>query len=151
MCKNSGARWILRNDGKKGSQESKEGNLYSISPLLRAQGPGLPGTLQTHSIPVAHMQTPHAPCGCLVLTGIELDFSSPHNVLETLFMPARASHLHHLIFSSSTLSSLFSPPFFYCNVLQVTASSSQQVMGITTISVPPLVLAVSQTPCALSP
>lgn len=88
VCKNSGARWSLRNDGKKGSQESKQGNLYSISPLLRAQGPGLPGTLQTHSIPVAHMQTPHAPCGCLVLTGIELDFSSPHNVLETLFMPA---------------------------------------------------------------
>lgn len=80
MCKNSGARWSLRNDGRKGSQESKEGNLYPMSPLLHTQGPGWPGTLQTHSIPVAHMHPPHMLCGCLVLIGIELDFSL-HNVL----------------------------------------------------------------------
>lgn len=88
VCKNSGARWGPRNDGRKRSQESKEGNLYPISPLLRAQGPGQPGILQTRSIPVAHMQTPHMPCSCLVLVGIELDFSSLHNGLEKLFMPA---------------------------------------------------------------
>lgn len=73
---------------RKGSQESKEGNLYPISPLLHAQGPGWRGTLQTDSIPVAHMQTPHMPCSCLVLIGIELDFSLLHNVLEKFFMPA---------------------------------------------------------------
>lgn len=109
MFKNSGARWSLRNDGRKGSQESKEGKLYPISPFLCAGDSGWPSTLQTLSIPIAHVQAPHITCSCLVFTGIGLDFSAqcPGEAFHT----CRASHLHHLIFSSSTLTPLFSPFF----------------------------------------
>lgn len=109
VCKNSGARWSLRNDGRKGSQESKEGNLYSISPLLCAEDPGWPSTPQTRSIPIAHVQPAHMPCSCLVLTGIRLDFSAQCS--GEAFHTCRASHLHHHIFSSSTLTPLFPPRF----------------------------------------
>lgn len=80
VCKNSGARWSPRNDGKKGSQESKEGIPGPHFACPACQGPGCPGSIQAHSIPVAHMQPPHVPCGCLVLVGTELGFSL-HNVL----------------------------------------------------------------------
>lgn len=77
VCKNSEARWSLRNNERKGSQESRGVNLYPVSPLLHTLGEQafcrltalLQHTSSHHTFPVA------------VLVGIQLDISSLHNVL----------------------------------------------------------------------
>lgn len=77
VCENSEARWSLRNNGRKGSQESRGVNLYPVSPLLHTLGGQafckltafLQHTSSHHTFPVA------------VLVGIELDISSLHKVL----------------------------------------------------------------------
>lgn len=82
VCKNSEARWSLRNNERKGSQESRGGE--SVSRLTSPAHPGWTGVLQTHNIPAA--TSSHHTFPVAVLDGIELEFSSLHNVLEKLFI-----------------------------------------------------------------
>lgn len=133
VCKNSEARWSQekwekRQPGVKGGE--------SVSCLTSPAHPGWTGVLQTPSIPAAHQQPPHIPCGCPRRDRAGHLLSAQCSV--EAFHACRASHLHHLIFSSSTLVPLL-PPSTTLFYLSVTIGCSQQVTGITSISVTPLV------------
>lgn len=101
-CKNSEVQWSLRNNGRKGSQESRSVNLYPVSPLLHT----LAG--QAFCILTAFLQhtSSHHTFPVAVLLEIEWDISL-HNVLCFSYLQNLSSPSPHLF--QLNLSAFVSP------------------------------------------
>lgn len=150
VCKNSGARWSLRNDGKKAARSQRRRICTPSHPscMLRVLGGQalckltafMWHTCRHHTCPGATLSS----LGPSWISPLCTMFSRSYSSLQSLSSPS--PHLFQL-----NLNPVVSTPFLYLNALQISTSSSQQVTGITPLSVPPLVWAVSKIPYALSP